>query len=117
MKWLFLLLSLPILEIFFLFQVNNFIGIYYTLIMIVITAIVGTILVKKQVSKVITNLKTHKGNPMFLISNGLIILTAGICLLTPGFITDTVGFCLLVPKLRKHILRLFSIKVLKNYSI
>lgn len=39
--------------------------------------------------------------PAMEMLEGLVLLIAGVMLLTPGFITDTLGFLLLIPPLRQ----------------
>jgi UPF0716 protein FxsA len=44
---------------------------------------------------------------------GLALLISGALLLTPGFVTDTIGFVLLVPPLRRALIR----RVLENSQV
>ena len=103
--WLLLLFILiPLLEIWLFILLGGFIGIYPTLLIILLTAVLGTFLVKKQgiyVLKEIQNKFNELKNPAEPIAHGAMILFAGALLLTPGFFTDTVGFLLLFPKARK----------------
>ena len=108
MKWFILFLSLPIVEIFVFFKVNEIIGIMLTLIIIISTALIGAIFVKSQAIKVLTTLHQGNINPLLLISHGALILAAGIFLLTPGFITDIFGFFLLIPNSRDFVIKFLS---------
>lgn len=103
--WLLLLFILiPLLEIWLFILLGGFIGIYLTLLIILLTAVLGTFLVKKQgiyVLKEIQNKFNELKNPAEPIAHGAMILFAGALLLTPGFFTDTIGFLLLFPKTRK----------------
>ncbi len=110
MKWFILFLSLPIVEIFVFIKINEIIGIMPTLILIIFTALIGAFFVKSQGFKVITTLNQENINPLILISHGILILIAGILLITPGFITDIFGFSLLIPNARKVIIKNFSQK-------
>ena len=112
MKWFILFLSLPIVEIFVFIKINEIIGVMPTLIFIVFTALIGAFFVKSQGFKVITTLNQGNTNPLILISHGVLILVAGIFLLTPGFITDIFGFILLIPNARKVIIKKFSRKLI-----
>ena len=104
--WLLLLFILiPLLEIWLFILLGGLIGVYLTLLIILVTAILGTFLVKTQgiyVLKEIQNKFSELENPTEPIVHGAMILFAGALLLTPGFFTDTVGFTLLVPKMRKY---------------
>ena len=108
MKWFILFLSLPIIEIFIFFKVNEIIGIMLTLIIIISTALLGAIFVKSQAIKVLTTLHQGSTNPLHVISHGALILAAGIFLLTPGFITDLFGFSLLIPNSREFVIKFLS---------
>ena len=103
--WLLLLFILiPLLEIWLFILLGGFIGVYPTLLIILLTAILGTFLVKTQginVLKEIQNKFNALENPTEPIAHGAMILFAGALLLTPGFFTDTIGFLLLLPKVRK----------------
>ena len=102
--WIFFLLVLvPIIEIALFIQVGGFIGLWPTLGLVVLTALVGTILLRSQgfatMGRLQENLKTGQ-NPLDPIAHGALILVAGVVLLTPGFFTDAVGLALLIPPIR-----------------
>ena len=103
--WLLLLFILiPLLEIWLFIMLGGFIGIYPTLFIILLTAILGTFLVKTQGVNVLKEIQSKFNeleNPTEPIVHGAMILFAGALLLTPGFFTDTVGFLLLLPNVRK----------------
>ena len=110
MKWFFLLLVVPIIEIIVFFKVNEFIGTLNTIFIIISTAVIGTLLVQNQGKKIIFSLKYENTNPIHLLGSGFLIFISGILLLTPGFITDIVGFSLLYPRLRQKIIHYLSKK-------
>jgi UPF0716 protein FxsA len=103
--WLLLLFILiPLLEIWLFIILGGFIGVYPTLFIILLTAILGTFLVKTQGINVLKEIQSKFNeleNPTEPIVHGAMILFAGALLLTPGFFTDTIGFLLLLPKIRK----------------
>ena len=103
--WLLLLFILiPLLEIWLFILLGGFIGVYPTLFIILLTAILGTFLVKTQGINVLKEIQSKFNeleNPTEPIVHGAMILFAGALLLTPGFFTDTVGFLLLLPKVRR----------------
>jgi len=45
--------------------------------------------------------------PALEMMEGVLLVLAGIFLLTPGFFTDAIGFLLLVPPLRQALVRAF----------
>jgi|LGVE01.1.fsa_nt_gb UPF0716 protein FxsA len=107
--WLFFLfVAVPIIEIGLFIQVGGFLGLWTTLAIVVLTALVGTALMRAQGMAALQKLQTSiesGGNPADPIANGAFILIAGLLLLTPGFFTDTVGLLLLVPPVRQSLIR------------
>ncbi len=99
----FLLLIVPILEIGAFIVIGGEIGVFPTLGLIVVTAIIGTILLRIQgfglLSKIQADMNAGKVPAREMI-HGVMIMIAGVLLLTPGFVTDTCGFLLFVPLLR-----------------
>ncbi len=106
--WLFLLfVAIPILEIALFIQVGGFIGLWPTLAIVVLTALVGTIMVRSQGFLALERLRRAIGtgqDPVGPIAHGALILVAGVLLLTPGFFTDAVGLSLLVPPVRSAVI-------------
>ena len=102
--WLLLLfIVVPVLEIWLFIIIGGAIGTYITLSIILLTAILGTFLVKAQgiyVLKEIQRKFDKLKNPTEPIVHGAMILFAGALLLTPGFFTDSMGFLLLIPNVR-----------------
>jgi len=107
--WLFLVfVSVPIVEIALFVQVGGAIGLWPTLAIVILTASIGTSLMRAQGLSTLNRLQTSLGNgsnPADPIAQGAMILVAGVLLLTPGFFTDALGFALLVPPLRRWIIR------------
>ena len=93
----------PIIEIALFVQIGGAIGLIPTLAIVIITAILGTWLVKNQGQLAMGQLRTsfqHMSDPTEPLAHGAMILFAGALLLTPGFFTDAIGFLLLVPRFR-----------------
>ena len=55
--------------------------------------------------------------PAMEMLEGLILLIAGVMLLTPGFITDTLGFLLLIPPLRQAFILSLANKFIVRQNI
>ena len=104
-KLLALFLLIPIIELFIMFKIGKVIGLEITILIIIITAIIGAKLTKVQGAKAIKNARSEiKGGklPHKEVMDGIMIIIAGAFLLTPGFVTDIVGFSLLLPALRSN---------------
>jgi UPF0716 protein FxsA len=105
------LLAVPALEIAVFIVVGQQIGLFATLAMIFITAVIGSILLRIQgfgLLREIQKVLDEGGVPGRELVHGVMILLAGALLLTPGFVTDTIGFLLFIPPVRDaawHFLR------------
>lgn len=100
---LFLFIAVPVIEIALFIQVGGIIGLFPTLFIVVLTAILGTYLVRSQGLSTLATLQSQFSNlqdPTESLAHGAMILFAGALLLTPGFFTDAVGFLLLTPAFR-----------------
>ncbi len=105
--WLFaLFIAVPIIEIGLFIQVGGAIGLWPTLAIVVITAIIGTAMIRVQGANALRDLQ-HRFNaledPSEPLAHGAMILFSGALLLTPGFFTDTIGFLLLLPPVRSMV--------------
>jgi UPF0716 protein FxsA len=99
-------IAVPLIEIGLFIQVGDAIGLWPTLGIVLLTAILGTALVKSQGAMALMNVRrslTELSDPTEPLANGAMILFAGALLLTPGFFTDAVGFALLLPGVRSVI--------------
>ncbi len=103
--WLFLaFLGVPLVEIALFIQVGGAIGLWPTLGIVILTAILGTWLVRTQGRMAMGDLRrsfSELDDPTEPLAHGAMILVAGALLLTPGFFTDGVGFALLMPPVRR----------------
>ncbi len=106
MPFYFIFLIIPVLEVMVFILVGEQIGVLPTLLLAVLTAIIGGNIIKIQGLQ--TFLSAHEAlargrvptGPLF---DGFCLIAAGALLITPGFITDGLGFLLLVPLLRRKI--------------
>lgn len=103
-----LFIAVPIIEIALFIQVGGAIGTGPTLLIVLITAILGTWLVRSQGALAMTQLRqsfNEMRDPSEPLAHGAMILFSGALLLTPGFFTDAVGFALLVPGVRSAVFK------------
>lgn len=101
MRFLFLLFALlPIVEIALLVNVGGIIGGWNTIGLVILTAFIGAYFVKREG---IATLQTAQAKmqrnelPGKEMVEGLMLVVAGILLVTPGFITDVLGFMFALP--------------------
>lgn len=101
-----LFLIIPIIEIFFLLKVGDVIGIFPTIILVVLTAVIGAGLLRQQGLSTLTRLQRNIGQgkiPAQEMIEGVLLAVGGALLMTPGFVTDTMGFLCLLPFSRQTI--------------
>lgn len=126
MAWLVALLLLvigPIVELWFIIQVADVIGGWQTLALLLVEGAIGSWLIKRQgrtvIRRIDERLKAHD-LPTKELADGLLILVAGVLMLTPGFLTDIVGFALLFPPTRAiaraALLRRFTARMGQGFS-
>lgn len=99
-------LLVPLIEIALFIQVGGAIGLWPTLAIVVLTAIAGTMLVRRQGRHALANLQrsfSDLQDPTKPLADGAMILFSGALLLTPGFFTDALGFALLMPPVRQAV--------------
>lgn len=119
--WLFIaFLSVPLIEIALFIQIGGLIGLWPTLLVVVLTAILGTVLVRAQGLRALADVQSafsRTQNPTEPLAHGAMILFSGALLLTPGFFTDAVGFALLVPGIRDAVLKYLRKRItVKTYK-
>ena len=110
---LIIFIILPIIEISIFIQVGGFVGTFNTILIIFLTAAVGVYFVRQQGFRTFQKIGIELQNqqiPVQGMFDGLVILIAGILLVTPGFLTDIIGFLGLVPQTR-----VFLLTVVKNF--
>ncbi|HDN26927.1 MAG TPA: FxsA family protein [Thioploca sp.] len=103
---LLLFIAIPILEIYLLFTVGSLIGVLPTILLIILTAVLGTYLLRAQGLATLqkAQMALQQGQlPADALFEGILLLLGGALLLTPGFFTDAVGFACLIPGLRKYL--------------
>ena len=120
MQLLFLgFIVIPIVEMWLLIQVGSYFGALITITLVLLTALIGVSLLKKQgLSTFIkANQKMNAGQmPVAEMGEGVMLAVAGALLLTPGFVTDTFGFLLLIPALRTFIANAWFNKMMRKSS-
>jgi len=99
-KLIFLFTVVPIVELLILIEIGGAIGVLNTVLLVLITGIVGAVLAKSEGRQIIANIQreTSMGRmPGDELINGLSVLLGGAMLVTPGIFTDVVGFTLVIP--------------------
>lgn len=109
-------LIIPFAEIYLLLQIGGIVGVFPTILLVVLTAVLGTWLLRQQGFATFQRFQEGLAQgvmPAYEMVEGPIILVGGALLLTPGFITDLIGFACLIPQSRKKIAQY----VIENYLV
>ncbi len=103
---LMIFILVPIIELAVLLELGKHLGLFGTLGLIVLTGVIGAALAKMEGLKLILDIQNEMrfGRiPAPKLVDGVIILVAGVMLITPGLLTDVAGFMLLIPSFRDFI--------------
>ncbi|WP_261816172.1 FxsA family protein [Vibrio gallicus] len=114
---LLLFVLVPIVEISLFIQVGGFLGMWPTIMLVLLTAVVGASLVRSQGIATLLSVQSRMQQgeiPAQQILEGVMLAVAGVLLLTPGFMTDTLGMLVLLPKPRSIIARQLMARVKVN---
>lgn len=111
---------MPIVEIALLIQVGEVIGGWNTVGFVLLTAFVGAYLVKREGISTLTQAqqKMQQGiMPGDEMAQGLLLVVAGVLLVTPGFVTDGIGFLFTLPPTRKLLAKHLMLKMAASQSV
>ena len=105
---------IPLAEISVFVLVGSQIGVLPTIGLVVLTAIAGSILLRWQGFSVMARIQTELAAgrvPGKELVNGIMVLLAGLLLMTPGFVTDVLGLLLFVPPVRDSVWKFLTRRV------
>ena len=108
-----LILGIPLIEIYLFIKVGSEIGALNTILLILMTAVVGIWYARYEgfntlrsgMSQLVKN-----ELPLYEIVSGAAIAFAALLLILPGFATDIMGIMLIFPPTRRLILNMYSRK-------
>lgn len=117
---LFLLFAIiPVIELALLIKLGSYIGILNTIIIVILTAVIGAYMVRLEGIGVIYRIQNNMRQGTFPaeeLIDGMMILIAGALLLTPGFFTDIIGFLMVFPVSRNAIKKIVKRYIEKKIS-
>lgn len=119
-KLLFLFTTIPLVEIWLLLEISKRLGVMDTIALVVITGFTGAWLARSQGLQIFRHIQSElqQGKmPSDALIEGLLLLIAGIVLITPGLLTDCAGILLLIPPTRKLLLQYVKKRFQQQYSI
>ena len=110
----FIFTTVSLLEIFVLVKVGGLFGALPTILLVIVSALVGSALVKSQGLQLIQQVQKRMAAgemPGQQLVEGFMLIITGVLLVTPGFVTDICGLLLLVPALRASIAKIIMANI------
>ena len=105
---LLIILFVPLIEIYLFIQIGDQIGAFNTILIILLTAVVGIYFVRMQglnnLRSGVTQIYRNK-LPVYELISGAALALAALLLIIPGFATDIIGFLLILPVTRNLIFK------------
>jgi UPF0716 protein FxsA len=98
-----LFIVVPIAELYVIIQVGEAIGVWPTLLLLLLDAIVGSWLLKHEgraAWRRFNEALAEKRIPAVEVADGFLVILGGALLIAPGFITDIFGILFLIPPTR-----------------
>ena len=97
---------IPIIEIYLLIEIGSIFGALTAISLVILTGFLGAFMARMQGLQTLFRIQEslREGSmPSSDLLDALLIVIAGVVLLTPGFLTDSAGFLLLIPTTRNSI--------------
>jgi UPF0716 protein FxsA len=98
-----LFIVVPIAELALLIQVGQLIGVWWTVLILIADAVLGSMLLRSQgraAWRRFNQALAEARIPHREVVDGVLVIFGGVLLLTPGFITDILGLLFLFPPTR-----------------
>ena len=114
---LLLIIGIPLIEIYLFIKIGSQIGAFNTVLLILVTAVIGVAYVRYEGFNTIRSgigQLVKNELPVYEIISGATLAFAALLLILPGFATDLLGILLAIPLTRKLILGRFLKK--KKYE-
>jgi UPF0716 protein FxsA len=115
-----LFVVLPIVEIYFLIQIGQVIGPWWTILLLIADGILGAALVRSEGRRAWQSLNEaldERRMPHRELADGALILVGGTLLLTPGFVTDILGLFCILPFTRPLARRLMMRAITRRITV
>ena len=116
----FILIAIPIIEIYLFIKIGSYIGAFTTISLIFITAFIGVIYARYEGFNTLRSGMTQmiqNKMPVYEMVSGAALAFAALLLIIPGFATDFLGLLIIFPPSRKLMFRNLSDKFEKKNDI
>ena len=108
---------IPLIEIYLFIEIGGQIGAGYTILFILLTAVIGLYFAKLEGINTIRsgmNQLTNNQMPIYEMISGAALAFAAVLLIIPGFATDIIGFLLIIPFTRNLLFKFITKKYEKT---
>jgi UPF0716 protein FxsA len=105
---IFAFIAFPLIELALLIKLGDALGFWPAFGLVVVTAVVGSSVLRYQGFGVMQRMQDAVADgrpPVEPVVDGVMLLAAGLLLITPGLIADALGLLLLIPPLRHFLAR------------
>ena len=111
------IILIPLIEIYLFIEIGGQIGAGYTILFILLTAVIGLYFAKLEGINTIRsgmNKLTNNQMPIYEMISGAALAFAAVLLIIPGFATDIIGFLLIIPFTRNLLFKFITKKYEKT---
>lgn len=101
-----LFLVVPLIEIACFILIGQAIGLWPTLLGVVVMAIAGSLILRVQGLALVKQIQASMSRgelPARALADAMMVAIAGLLLISPGYFTDVIGLLLLIPPVRSAI--------------
>ena len=111
------IILIPLIEIYLFIEIGGQIGAGYTILFILLTAVIGLYFAKLEGINTIRsgmNQLTNNQMPIYEMISGAALAFAAVLLIIPGFATDIICFLLIIPFTRNLLFKFITKKYEKT---
>lgn len=111
LRLIILLTVVPLVELVLLLRLADWMSWQWTFLLVLVTGALGAFLARREGLRAMNKVMAEVSRgalPAGALVEGMLVLVAGVLLVTPGLLTDLCGFSLLVPTIRSWVGRKLS---------
>ncbi|CAA9326773.1 MAG: hypothetical protein AVDCRST_MAG34-29 [uncultured Nocardioidaceae bacterium] len=115
-----LFVVVPLAELFLLIQLGQVVGPWWTILILLADAVLGSWLVKREGGRTWRALQAAlaaRRMPANELADGALVLVGGTLLVTPGFLSDVVGLFCILPFTRPMARRLLTRVIARRLAV
>lgn len=108
------LIAFPLIEIALFVLVGDWLGVWATLLLVILAAMAGMVLIRAQGASAMAEFRAGiavRRGAMLPMADRALLVMAGMLLILPGFLTDALALLLLVPPVRQIVIARIAARV------